>query len=153
MAQELIRSRETDVAVLNSMDNNMFDIFGRISSEKLSKETQYSSYLVFKLWSKHGYINHSFRGVSRFVDNEGRNVAQGRASHLIFHEDGAEYGLIMCGFLFLEMTGGWRWKLEHFSTLDGIVVMLSLVCWLFFPSVYFSLWEELYFGLKLFLEV
>ncbi|CAH9085082.1 unnamed protein product [Cuscuta epithymum] len=88
MAQELIRSRKTDVAVLNSMQDNMFDIFGRISSEKLSKETHYSSYLVFKLWPKHGYINHSFRGVSRFVDNEGRNVAQGRASHLIFHEEG-----------------------------------------------------------------
>ncbi|CAH9080226.1 unnamed protein product [Cuscuta europaea] len=78
MVQRLIGSRVTELALLDSTDGRMFDICGRMSSEKLSEETHYSSYLVYRLSPEHGNINFSFRGVCRFVDNEGRDVAERR---------------------------------------------------------------------------
>ncbi|CAH9085076.1 unnamed protein product [Cuscuta epithymum] len=78
MEQELICSRRRGVAVVKTMDGRKFDIFGRISSEKLSKETHYSTYLVHRLSPKHGHCDLSFKGVCRFVDNEGRDEAESR---------------------------------------------------------------------------
>ncbi|CAH9080223.1 unnamed protein product [Cuscuta europaea] len=78
---ELLCSRHSDVAVIKSHDRE-YDIYGRMSSEKLSEETRYSSYLVFKLSApsaEHVYITLSFWGVCRFVDNEDKDVAEMRS--------------------------------------------------------------------------
>ncbi|CAH9129748.1 unnamed protein product [Cuscuta epithymum] len=90
MVQELIFARSSDVAVLNLMAGRMFNILGRITPQKLSEETHYSSYLVYKLSPKRSYFNVSFTGC-RFVDNEGRVVRDRMNSYVripVSREDG-----------------------------------------------------------------
>ncbi|CAH9129754.1 unnamed protein product [Cuscuta epithymum] len=119
MVQELKFSRSIDVAVLNSMDGSMFYIFGRISSEKLSEETHYSSYLVCKRSPKHSYLNTSFSVRCRFVDNEGRVVGV---------SEGKEFRVPVCrddGWLEVEIGTFFNAGGNH-NNVESCVSSLSL---------------------------